>query len=436
MPGEDLRLPGVWLATDFKNYRIVDPDGWCGPNALSFDVPISREDFRRRLMASTIEHHSHPWPEDKQEDPGQGELFDASRAKTYLHTKNPHTSPGKEVSRWADAAMFRSEQMPTNSSGRVGPSVALLNATPDPLGSLAALQGIYTGRVVRSLSELSDDDRRTAYTEVTKNKLQGSLEVVQFHFLVEGVTRSFTHQMVRERQAFFAQESMRFAVVDGESWIDRIPVPPSIPADPHSIQESLIRDVWCDAIINAENHYHALIDYGVPAEDARGLMPHAMTTRLHWVTDLRGLLYVAGLRLCTQAQFEWRVVMAQVVKTLREYRKGPLLGPANTFANDSWQFQLIADSLRPICYQEGKCGFKSKMDRPCTIRDRVDANERIGRSSEYWGQPVISGGRLGQNGDPTMFGGKIKIAAIHPYEWAADPTSARRAEGKQQGDEK
>lgn len=326
----------------------------------------------------------------------------------------PEGSSGKEVSRWADAAMFRSDPMPKDESGAPGPTVTLLNATPDPLGSLAALCGVYTGRVVRSLAELSDDDRRTAYTEVTKNKLQGPLEVVQFHFLVEGVTRSFTHQMVRERQAFFAQESLRFAVVDGEHWVNRIPTPPSIPVDPRSIQESMVRDVWDDAIINAENHYRALIEYGVPAEDARGIMPHAMTTRLHWITDLRGLLYVAGLRLCTQAQFEWRVVMAQVVKALRRYNNHGGYNPVNQDGPDDWQFELIADSLKPICYQEGKCGFKAKMDRPCTIRERVDANEKAGRPSNDWQKPFMAGYD------------EVEIAPIRPYEWAADPTAARR----------
>lgn len=323
---------------------------------------------------------------------------------------------GKEVSRWADAAMFRSEPMPKGESGAPGPTVTLLNATPDPLGSLAALCGIYTGRVVRSLSELSDDDRRTAYTEVTKNKLQGPLEVVQFHFLVEGVTRSFTHQMVRERQAFFAQESLRFAVVDGEHWVNRIPVPPSIPSDPRSVEESITRDLWDDAIITAENYYHTLIERGVPAEDARGIMPHAMTTRLHWVTDLRGLLYVAGLRLCTQAQFEWRLVMAQVVKALRGYGYEPASWDEQPRPNrpDAWQFEIIADSLRPICYQEGKCGFKAKMDRPCTIRERVDANEKAGRPSNEWEKPFMAGYD------------EAAIAPIHPYEWAADPAAARR----------
>jgi flavin-dependent thymidylate synthase len=328
--------------------------------------------------------------------------------------------PGKDVSRWADAAMFRSE--PLKAKG--GPKVTLLNATPDPLGSLAALYAMYTGKVVRNLSEVTDDDRRLAFEDQFKTELQGPLEVAQFHFLVEGVTRSFTHQMVRERQAFFAQESMRFAVVDGDTWGDRVAYPPSLARKPESYPSwdglsdkergyILARDAWDDAVLSAENGYQKLIDAGIPAEDARGLMPHAMTTRLHWVLDLRGLLHVAGLRLCTQAQFEWRQVMAQVVLALRDYeiQDGTWADGSMRYA-DPWQFQLIADSLKPVCYQKGQCGFMAKFDRGCTIRERVEANDRVGRPSSEWDKPFLSN--------------VIQIGSIRPSEWAADPTAARR----------
>jgi flavin-dependent thymidylate synthase len=311
-------------------------------------------------------------------------------------------------------------------NGEAGPRVTLLNATPDPLGSLAALNFMYSGRVVRNLAEITDAERRMWLEEVTKSELQGPLEVVQFHFLVEGVTRSFTHQMVRERQAFFAQESLRFAVPE-EDWVasGRVPYPPSVAGG-----EWIAQTAWDDAVAMAQTGYEQLINLGIPAEDARGLMPHSITTRLHWVLDLRGLLHVAGLRLCTQAQFEWRYVMASVVQTLRGFShttRKDLNSASYIFENDAWQFQLIADKLRPVCYQIGRCGFKNKFDRPCSIRDRVDANERESRPAKYWDKPLE-----GCAVDPQCSGGLLcdspvtLIEPIHPSEWAADPTAARR----------
>jgi flavin-dependent thymidylate synthase len=292
----------------------------------------------------------------------------------------------------ADDAMYPADPMSK------GINVTLLSATPDPLGSLAALCGIYSGRVVRSLAEVTDDQRRQALADMQKTELSGPLEVAQFHFLIDGVTRSLTHQMVRGRSAFYAQESLRFAVK--EAFADEVSPPPSITGlkedDPR-------RRVWRKALLAAEDAYNALVASGIPAEDARGLLPHVTPTRLHWVVDLRELLHVAGLRLCTQAEFHWRLVMARIAKALRDY--------STRGWEDAWQFALIADVLRPVCYQQGRCGFMSAFDRNCKIRDRVEANAAAGRRSDKWHQEY--------------YGKPENIDAINPAEWMADPGAAR-----------
>jgi flavin-dependent thymidylate synthase len=327
--------------------------------------------------------------------------------------------PGNSIQRYADSAMYRSEPMPA-AVKEGGVQVTLLNATPDPLGSLAALYGIYDGRPVRSLSEVTDDQRREAYADIQKTALQGPLEVASFHFFIEGVTRSFTHQMVRTREAFFAQESMRFAVVDGEDWQDRAAMPPTIAA-----ADSRTQEVWWAAMAEAQSSYDRLIDRGIPAEDARGVMPHDITTRIHMVLNLRTLLHQAGLRLCTQAQFEWRAVMAGMVNALRQHgiRR---LGPDQLCAFDNWQFSLIADSLKPVCYQTGNCGFMAKFDRGCTIRKRVErfaANDVPSSNWDSEGQWDVAANA------ETIEHELIPLTPIHPSEWAADPYAARGNNG-------
>jgi flavin-dependent thymidylate synthase len=353
--------------------------------------------------------------------------------------------------KWADRAQYHSAAMPEGNKapgGGARPTVTLLNATPDPLGSLAALCGIYEGKVVRRLADVTDDDRRAAWEAMRATVLNGPLESIQFHFLVEGVTRAFTHQAVRNRFSFFAQESMRFAVVDDERWTERQAYPPSLAAKPvqshlkvhmgadgmdwednpdygpdeHAY--ALKRDAWDDAVLVAEQAYKRLVEAGVPAEEARGLMPHSITTRYHWVVNIRALLGEAGKRLCTQAQFEWRVVMAEVVKALRAPGIGnPYRGREHmergTSSYDTWQFQLMADALQPVCYQEGKCGFMARFDRGCTIRSRVEENARIGRPSSEWHEQW--------NGpDPNSpTGAEGAIYPIQPVEWLANPAAAR-----------
>jgi thymidylate synthase ThyX len=68
--------------------------------------------------------------------------------------------------------------------------------------------------VIRDLAEITDDERRHYFDECFKTTLKAPLEFIDFHLMVEGVTRAHTHQEVRQRTAVFAQESMRFAVKD------------------------------------------------------------------------------------------------------------------------------------------------------------------------------------------------------------------------------
>jgi flavin-dependent thymidylate synthase len=285
--------------------------------------------------------------------------------------------PSKEVSTYVDKAMYEAEPMKD-----VMPKVTLLSATPDPLGAIAAFAFMYKGRVIRDLAELTDDDRRWAWEQANATHLKAPLEAVDLHFMVEGVTRAFTHQMVRQRTAVYAQESMRFAVKE------------DIAARPGPLvnESRQARTTWNNTVEHIWKGYKSLIANGVPAEEARGLLPHDTLTRLNYKTNLRNLVDHLGNRLCTQAQFEWRLVGAQIVKAIGEYDsnyKHP--GITSRFGGDSWdgsnwQFQMIADSnlFRPVCYAQGKCPFQADFDRGCTIRERVDAGRFDEIKTEEW----------------------------------------------------
>jgi thymidylate synthase ThyX len=263
---------------------------------------------------------------------------------------------------YVDKAMRPSP--PMEGAGAV-PKVHLLWATPDPLGAIAAACRMYEGKVTYSLDDITPEERVYYWDQVFQTHLRAPLEFVKFHFFIEAVTRSFTHQMVRQRTAVYAQESLRFAV-----------------------KENL--EIWVDMIQEIQDTYNLLISRGIPAEDARGLLPHATTTRLNYCTDLRNLLEVAGNRLCTQAAFEWRAVFAGIMSAIRQYRN---------FDYTAWQFEMIgepaAQTFAPICYRKGSCPFMAVFDRDCIIRARVNS----GRWDE-----------------------------IDPKEWMLDPTAGRRSE--------
>lgn len=327
-----------------------------------------------------------------------------------------------EIQRWADAHQYASEPMPE--AAKRGITVTLLNATPDPLGQVAALCATYSGRVVRSYSELSREDRLQAFADMKATVLNGPLASPHFHFLIEGAGRDFTHQAVRDNYSFIAQESLRFAVK--EDWAQEVPLPPSLAG--RKDDDPQVR-MWRKALNAAEDKYAALVNAGMPAEDARKLLPHAVTTRYHWCPSLKTLLTEAGKRTCTQAQFEWRLFFAQVAKALREYAgrehysTEPGLGYVSQ--SDTWQYELIAESLRPNCFQTGSCGFMAKFDRGCTIRERVEVRSRHGATdSSQWHKPFMYYDIEHLDGVPTV--ATKTSEGIQSWEWAGDPAAARK----------
>ena len=266
----------------------------------------------------------------------------------------------KELSNWADPAMYTAE--PTEEGVRV----ALISATPDPLGSLASMCSMYEGKSI-TRRQVTDEMRMYYFNEQLKTHLKAPLEAIDFHFLIEGVDRAFTHQIVRQRTAVYAQESMRFAVKDNMA--DEIEMPGSI------MPGSLEAKAWEETVRKVSDTYQYLIANGVPAEDARGLAPHATRTKLHYKSNLRNFAAeIGGKRLCTQAQFHWRLVASLMLQAMRNYNNGEVSRmDASDHDSDGWQFDFIADSVlfRPVCYQVGHCVFESDMDRHCSIRPRV-----------------------------------------------------------------
>jgi flavin-dependent thymidylate synthase len=328
-------------------------------------------------------------------------------------------SPGS-IEKWGDLQQYHSEPHGSYAGPQSGvmPQVKLLGMTPDPLGAIGAMAAMYEGRVVRDLSELSHEDRVRYWHEVRSTHLDTPLEAVQFEFLLEGVDRSFTHQLVRKRVgAAYAQESLRFAVPGKLS--ESTSLPPSLQgtegileidttSDAEFSQQQRWRVQWDAALNMLDAAYHQLVSSGMPAEEARGLLPHCTATRVLWVVNLRSLLQEAGNRLCTQAQFHWKMVMGQVVREIRLQAEGRLLDKAD-------EFQLIADAFKPVCYEMGRCPFKAGFDRLCSIRERVEKFSRHGVNSELWGNDYYHGDG-------------VDVRGIRTEEWLLNPGAARKVQ--------
>jgi flavin-dependent thymidylate synthase len=370
-------------------------------------------------------------------------------------------SDDKRVVKYVDEAMYEAKKI----DATTGPRVTLVSMTSDPLANIAVAAAVYKGDIKRTHADVTDEERAYYLEQMKLTKLAAPLETIHMFFQIEGVTRAFTHQMVRQRTAVYFQESMRFAVKETMP----VGLPPSLvgvkralhdretedltycgcennteqsppihqwcPEFPRLSDPEKMLTIWNDCVENIEQSYNLLIGKGMPAEDARGLAPTNVLTRINYDTNLRSLQDHAGNRLCTQAQFEWRQVFSGIVQALRE--QGPKLDARPcSVGSDTWQrikdeYAAIATLLQPICYQVGHCTFKADFDRKCSIRSRVDANADINRPSSEWAKEydIV---------DPTetvVFNpemrtarqdGEVKfIGAIRPEEWLLDPSAAR-----------
>lgn len=144
--------------------------------------------------------------------------------------------------------------------------------------------------------------------EYMANTIPSSWEFVDYVFLVEGVSRAYTHQQVRTRAASYAQQTMR--VLDmGE--FDYVYTERNL-ADP--LARAMIEKVLKSIKVG----YKALIELGQPAEDARGILPTNIATNIVCKFNLRTFVDLAKSRTGGRTQSEYqRVVNAMVDEVLR-----------------------------------------------------------------------------------------------------------------------
>jgi len=272
----------------------------------------------------------------------------------------------REIARYADVAMYTA--VPIEAS-RTEPEVTIIDMTSNPLRKMAAVSELYRGGIYRDPGLISTEQAMLWLKQAQSSKIVLPLEFINISLFVEGVGRDITHQMVRQRTAGFVQESMRFAVKENAAY--EVTEPPELIglADDHPW-----RVEWNKAVAEVTASYLRLIHSGMPAESARKLIPTGIATRIHWHTDYRNFIAQAGNRLCSQAQWDWKVLWGKIVTAIINY------GPPT----DRWQQKALASMLKPICFATGKCEFMGPADRWCDIRERVEAHHAAGERPETW----------------------------------------------------
>jgi thymidylate synthase (FAD) len=188
--------------------------------------------------------------------------------------------------------------------------VALLQHTPEPELTVAlAARLCYSHVDIEALKEkLSGADIKNFLDKIMSLGHQSVLEHASFTFGIEGISRVTTHQLVRHRVASYSQQSQRYV-----SHKERFAVvtPPSIADNPEHAA------LFEAQVASLHAAYAALVEAGIPAEDARYLLPNATETKIIVTMNGRELLHFFGVRCCERAQWEIRAMAVEMLKLVR-----------------------------------------------------------------------------------------------------------------------
>ncbi len=188
--------------------------------------------------------------------------------------------------------------------------VTLVSHTPDPELTVAlAARLCYSPVSIGDLRErLSGSDIRKFLEKILTLGHLSVLEHASFTFGIEGISRVTTHQLVRHRLASFSQQSQRY-VTHKEMF--EVVLPPSVSADP------VIEERFLSRVRELHSFYAEMVEAGIPAEDARYILPNATETKILATMNARELLHFFSLRCCERAQWEIRAMAVEMLKLVR-----------------------------------------------------------------------------------------------------------------------
>ena len=187
-------------------------------------------------------------------------------------------------------------------------NVQLLAHTPAPEQLVAASARLcYSAASIADLAAI-EADKAAEFIGKLPEAHQSPFEHVSFTFGIEGVSRAMLAQITRHRIASFSVQSQRYVNMDEFGYV----IPPSIAANQDALDE------YEHFMDRAGLVYTYLRSSGIPAEDARFVLPNACETRIIVTMNARELLHFFSLRCCKRAQWEIRAVADEMLRLCKE----------------------------------------------------------------------------------------------------------------------
>ncbi|MAO89587.1 MAG: thymidylate synthase (FAD) [Dehalococcoidia bacterium] len=161
------------------------------------------------------------------------------------------------------------------------------------------------------------------------------LEHVNFGFVITGISRSLTHELIRHRAGFaYSQRSQRYVDESGASFV----IPPALVNETFSNDK--VNEVFNKAMENASTSYEELVNSLEESLDeslfekktdrrkairqaARSVLPNATETKLFVTANVRAWRHFIEMRSTPYADWEIRRMAIQILNLL--VQEAPLL---------------------------------------------------------------------------------------------------------------
>lgn len=166
----------------------------------------------------------------------------------------------------------------------------------------------YSASSIEELMDKDSFDHAALLEKVIELGHYSVLEHAVLSFGVEGISRACSHQLVRHRIASYSQQSQRY--VSHEERFEAV-TPPSVAVVPELAEryESMLDQIHAA--------YREMIEAGIPAEDARFLLPNAAATKIIITMNARELRHFFQLRCCRRAQWEIQLMAREMLRQAR-----------------------------------------------------------------------------------------------------------------------
>ena len=223
------------------------------------------------------------------------------------------------------------------------PVVNLISKPENMLKTIyTACRTCYSALSPYEIYNSTDDEEKmlSLIERVISSGHYSTIEHIQVTFAISNVSRACTHQLVRHRHMSFSQKSQRYVKEKGQ--FDYI-IPPTI------LKNEELKSKFVDFMGEISKLYCEFTEAGIPAEDARAVLPNAAASSIVASLNLREMIHLANLRLCTRAQYEIRTMIKIMCDEL--------------IKEEPWLKSYLVPKCERLgyCDEDKSCGRKPKL---------------------------------------------------------------------------